>query len=144
MFTRTVCDTGLALSHHCKTRSFENSFLRRSSVKRSFVQSTMAVPAEPTYTTMPAYTTDPMPAYTIQSEAGAPAPVAYTIQSEAGAPAPVTYTTTTAAPYIMPAGYTTYMPANGISPYMTAMPAVSNLDHSQGNSHRVRHCLLAM
>ncbi|CAE7173022.1 unnamed protein product, partial [Symbiodinium pilosum] len=71
--------------------------------------SIMAAPAEPTYT-IPAYTTDPMPAYTIQQDAGVP----------------VTYTS---APISMPAGYT-YMPASDYT-YMPAMPAAP-LDHSQG------------
>ena len=87
----------------------------------------MAVPAEPVYTTMPAYTTDPalavdpqptymtMPAYTTE------AMPAYTIQQDAGVP--MTYTS---SPYTISGGYTyPSMPA-------TYMPAMSGLDHTQG------------
>ncbi|CAE7711322.1 unnamed protein product, partial [Symbiodinium microadriaticum] len=81
-----------------------------------------SVPAEPMYTTMPAYTTDPAAAAPVYTTMPADAMPAYTIQQDAGVP--VTYT---ASPYTMSGGYTyPSMPA------ATYMPAMSGLDHSQG------------
>ena len=80
-----------------------------------------SVPAEPMFTTMPAYTTDPAAAAPVYTTMPADTMPAYTIQQDAGVP--VTYTS---SPYTVSGGYTyPSMPA-------TYMPAVSGLDHSQG------------
>ncbi|CAE7555048.1 SET5 [Symbiodinium sp. CCMP2592] len=68
----------------------------------------MAAPAEPMYTTMPAYTTEPMPAYTYQQDAGVP----------------VTYAS---SPYTISAGAYTMPSMPAYSP-----PVYSGLDHTKG------------
>ena len=68
----------------------------------------MAAPAEPVYTTMPAYTTEPMPAYTYQQDAGVP----------------VTYAS---SPYTISAGAYTMPSMPAYSP-----PVYSGLDHTKG------------